>query len=116
MVNGRPETYREITVLKKANKIAEYVFLEREDMEQKICDFLLETPLNKVVATPNNLMFVDGAGRTVDMQHVSPNGKTFDLIEMTSERLYIRTPYSSSSDSGGSSSNNNNNNNNNNNS
>ncbi len=116
MINGRPETYREIVVLSKANKMAEYVQVAGENMVQQICDFLLQNSTNKVLATPSNLMFMNGVEETQFMLHVTSTGKEFETIEMTADRWNIRVPYSSSSHDGWGSSNNNNNNNNNNNS
>ena len=111
MVNGRPETYREIAVLSKVYKLSEYIQIPGGNIVEKVCDYLLESPANKVAATPDNLMFLNAIDVTQEIIHVHPVGKTFNYIEMTADRWNIRLPHSSSSGSGGSSSNNNNNNN-----
>lgn len=116
MINRRPETYREVAVLQKAYKTVEYIDLPGVDLVEQICDFLLKNPTNRVVATPTNLMFMNGANEMIQMLHINAIGRPFDLIEMTCDKFNIRTPYNSSSGDHTGSSNNNNNNNNNNNS
>ena len=118
MNNGRPETYREIIVLKKALTIVEYLQVYGVNLVERVCNFLLEAPGNRVIATPANIQFMKGS-ETVEMYHVTSVLKEFTTMEASADRFLLTSPHSridDSSSGGGSSNNDNNNNNNNNNS
>lgn len=115
MKNGVPETYHELTAMKKSVDLSKYISGLDVELIRQAFVFMMQNAQNKIFVSQTFMEWVDYTGRRAFILPIEPTDGNFNLVEMSLDTMRIERPYRSSSDGGSSSSNNNNNNNNNNN-